>query len=203
MSGMDIRDVRMDMPHHPRYQDRRRDGDVTGIAIHHSATANRVTGVCMDDASSVFNHHVHVLGWEHGGYHYLVRPNGVIEYALDEAIPAFHAGFRDPANALNLEHGQYWNNHLLAICVLGWFECDRTVDGGTVKIPDRFTVPTPRQVDALIGLLRDMFARYGIGPDSVKGHRELAGCSTRCPGANVDLDALRDQLRQAGRHGAI
>lgn len=192
----------MEMPSHPRYQDRRRDGAVTGVAIHHSATANRITGVSMDDAYSVFSHHVRVLGWEHGGYHYLIRPNGVIEYALDEGIPAFHAGFRDPTNALNLESGQYWNNHLLAICVLGWFECDRTVDGGNVKIPDRFTAPTPRQFAALLDLLSDMFDRYGIGPDSVKGHRELTGCSTRCPGANMDLDALRARLREAGHRGA-
>lgn len=192
----------MDMPNHPVYRDRRRAGAVTGVAIHHSATANRITGLSMDDAYTVFNHHVHVLGWEHGGYHYLIRPNGVIEYALDEEIPAFHAGFRDPANELNLEHGQYWNNHLLAICVLGWFERDRTVERGTVKIPNRFTAPTPRQLESLIDLLRAMFDRYGIGPETVKGHRELTGCSTRCPGANVDLDLLRARLREAGHHGA-
>ena len=139
---VEIQDVRADMPRDPRFQDRPRDGAVTGVAIHHSASANHVTGLCMDDAYAVFSHHVHRLGWEHGGYHYLIRPNGVIEYALDEEVPAFHAGFRDPTNALKLEGGQYWNNHLLAICLLGWFERDRWVNGGVVKIPDRFTAPT-------------------------------------------------------------
>jgi N-acetyl-anhydromuramyl-L-alanine amidase AmpD len=200
MQGLRIRDVREHMPNYGQYQDRRREGTVTGIAIHHSATANRVTGLSMDDARTIFQHHVGTLGWEHGGYHYLVHPGGLVEYALDERIPAFHAGFSDPKDHLNLERGQYWNNHLLAVCVLGWFERDRTT-GGAIPIPNRFTTPTRGQWSALVDLLRDLAHRHAVDAEAIRGHRELAGCRTRCPGANVDLDALRTAVGRSPAGG--
>lgn len=190
-----VRDVRVSMPNHAAYCGTCRAGAVTGIAIHHSATAHPAVGVSTDDAASIFRYHVDVLGWSHGGYHYLVHPNGIVEYALDEHIPAFHAGFHDPDDRLGLEHGQYWNNHLIAICLLGWFECGRRLPGATAPIPDRFTSPSARQWDALVVLVRGLMQRYGIHADAVTGHRELAGCRTRCPGANMDLNTLRATLR--------
>lgn len=197
---LDARDVRAAMPNYAAYRGIRRPGPVTGIALHHSATANRVTGVSLDSALTVFRYHVETLGWSRGGYHYLVHPNGVVEYALDEGTPALHAGFSDPDDRLGLEQGQYWNNHLLAVCLLGWFDDDRRVDGGAVLIPNRFTTPTSSQRRSLVALLRDLIVRHGLGPDAVKGHRELAGCRTACPGSKVDLDALRAELR-AGAPG--
>jgi len=189
-----IRDVRADMPNYAQYRGDRRSGAVTGIAVHHSATANPATGVAMENARAIFLHHVRTLGWSKGGYHYIVHPTGVIEYALDEETPAFHAGFRDPDDSLALEHGQYWNNHLLAICLLGWFDHDRVGREGSTPIPNQFTAPTPGQWQALLDLLRDLMQRHGVAAHAVRGHRELTGCRTRCPGANVDLDALRAAL---------
>jgi N-acetyl-anhydromuramyl-L-alanine amidase AmpD len=193
MNGLTIRDVRADMPNYAHYRDWQRQGAVIGIAVHHSATANSLTGVSMDNAHSVFRHHVDALGWSHGGYHYLVHPNGLIEYALDEQIAAFHAGFSDPEDRLTLEHGQYWNNHFLAVCLLGWFERDRISTHGQPLIPNQFTAPTHGQWQALLALLQDLMQRYGITADTIKGHRELAGCRTQCPG-NVDLEAVRTTL---------
>ncbi len=195
MGTLKVRDVRATMPNYGAYCDVRREGDVTGIAIHHSATANVVTGVSMDDAATIFRHHVETLGWSHGGYHYLVHPTGLVEYALDEATPAFHAGFRDPGDLLRLECGQYWNNHLIAVCLLGWFEPERMPVGAAAPIPNRFTSPTRGQWTALLGLLRDLMGRHAISAEFVRGHRELVGARTRCPGENVDLDALRAALR--------
>lgn len=195
MTEMHIRDVRALMPNHAAYCDVRRAGAVTGIAIHHSATAHPEAGVSMDDAASIFRYHVETRGWSRGGYHYLVHPNGLVEYALDERIPALHAGFVDPDDRLDLECGQYWNNHLIAVCLLGWFERDRIGPGRRV-IPNRFTTPTPGQWHALVALVRDLAQRHAIDADAIRGHRDLAGCRTRCPGANVDLDALREAVRQ-------
>lgn len=197
-----IRDVRASMPNYEHSQALRRPRVITGIAVHHSATANRVTGVSLDDAASIFRYHVETLGWSRGGYHYLVHPNGLVEYALDEDIPALHAGFADPDDALGLECGQYWNNHLIAICVLGWFERDRMADGGTVAIPNRFVAPTPTQWRALLQMLGDLVRRHGLDAAAVKGHRELAGCRTQCPGSTVDLDHLRAALREAASQAA-
>lgn len=195
MSRLQLRDVRASMPSRAGHRDRRRPGPITGIAIHHSATANGVTGVSMDTAQTIFRYHVETLGWERGGYHYLVHPNGLVEYALDEQTPAFHAGFVDPDDTLRLECGQYWNNHLLAVCLLGWFENDRTVDGGAGTIPNRFTAPTPAQHRALVSLLVDLVTRHDLAAEVVKGHRELAGCRTVCPGGNLNLTDLRRELR--------
>ena len=191
MSALRLHDVRALMPNYGGYRDQRRPGPVTGIAVHHSATANHVTGVSTDTAATIFSYHVEVRGWSHGGYHYVIRPNGLVEYALDETIPGFHAGFVDPDDTSHLECGQFWNNHLLAVCLLGWFDADRKVAGGATAIPNRFTSPTRAQRDATVTLLTDLARRHGLDAASIKGHRELAGCHTVCPGRNVDMDDLR------------
>ncbi|GAB4463060.1 MAG: hypothetical protein Kow0031_41280 [Anaerolineae bacterium] len=172
---------------------------VTGIAVHHSGTANRVTGAPIGDAASFFNYHVNIRGWTHGGYNYVITGEGKIEYALDEKISAYHAGFKDPDNSEGLEYGQYWNNHYLAICLSGWFTTNRTYqdDGGqTQPIPNNHTRPTEAQYSALIELIQHLRQKYNIPIENVRGHRELAGNSTVCPGLNFDPAALRDRLRQ-------
>jgi N-acetyl-anhydromuramyl-L-alanine amidase AmpD len=200
---LNLRDVRASMPGYERCRGRRREAEVTGIAVHHSAGANAVTGVSTGDALAIFDYHVRTLGWEHGGYHYLVHPTGLVEYALDEDVPAFHAGFSDPDDRLSLEHGQYWNRHLLAVCLLGWFDRDRVTGPGRVAIPNLFTSPLPAQRRALVALLATLARRHGITADAIKGHRELEGCRTGCPGANVDLEALRqDVARRLAEGGA-
>jgi N-acetyl-anhydromuramyl-L-alanine amidase AmpD len=202
VSALDIRDVRAAMPgHDPSRAAAPRPG-LSGIALHHSATANPVVGLAGEDARAIFRYHVETLGWRHGGYHYLVHPGGLIEYALDETLPAPHAGFRDPEDRLGLERGQYWNRHFLAVCLLGWFDRDRVDPGSGAAIPNRFTAPTGQQLRALTGLLRDLCRRHRIPPRQVRGHRELAGCRTRCPGTNIDLDGLRAALAAPGPGGA-
>jgi N-acetyl-anhydromuramyl-L-alanine amidase AmpD len=189
LTAVRIVDVRDEMPARPGSTPLPRSGDVLGIAVHHSATANVANGLSLDTARSIFEHQVFRRGWSHGGYHYLIRPNGLVEYALDEAVPGFHAGFVDPDDELGLEHGQYWNEHYLAVCVLGWFESDRRI--GETPIPNHFVRPTTVQWQALLELVADLRARHGLPPDRVRGHRELTGCHTRCPGEHLDLAALR------------
>ena len=190
MSGPRVVDVRAEMPVRPASPPPApRSGAVLGIAVHHSATANVANGLSLDTARTIFEHQVFGRGWAHGGYHYCIRPTGLVEYSLDEAVAGFHAGFVDPGDRLGLEHGQFWNEHYLAVCVLGWFESDRRIGGQ--RIPNHFTRPTPPQWDALVALVADLRARHDLPADSVRGHRELAGSRTRCPGAHLDLAALR------------
>jgi N-acetyl-anhydromuramyl-L-alanine amidase AmpD len=174
-------------------------GDVTGVAIHHSATADPRTGAPVGNARTFFEYHVDVLGWTHGGYHYVLLPDGTLEYALDERIAAYHAGFKDHVDLYRLEQGQYWNNHYLAICMVGYFDVGRTWrDGAGLvhPIPDEHTTPTPAQMETLRTFVRHLMQQYGIPAENVRGHRELAGCSTRCPGLNFDLGAFRDSLQE-------
>lgn len=193
-----IKDVRAQMPNFQAYKDWQRGGPILGVAVHHSATANRLTGAAIGDAATFFEYHVKTNGWTHGGYNYVITGSGEIEYALDDRISAYHAGFKDPDNSAGLEFGQYWNNHFLAICLAGWFTENRTyVDaaGRAQPIPNLHTRPSEAQFNALVGLIQQLRQKYNIPVENVRGHRELAGNSTICPGLNFDPAALREKLR--------
>ncbi len=168
-------------------------GAVTGVAIHHSGAVDLTTGVSRASARDIFDYHVGVRGWSHGAYHYLIRPNGLVEYALDETTAGIHAGFTDQHDRRHLEGGQFWNNHLIAVCLLGWFDRDRIHPSGA-SVPNRFTTPTPAQWTATVATVSEILERYALDADSVRGHRELDGCATACPGSQIDLDQLRAVL---------
>ena len=194
---LNLKDVRAEMPNYTAYKDWQRSGQILGIAIHHSATVNRATGAPLGTAQTFFDYDVKVRGWAHGSYNYVISGNGQIEYALDEQIAAYHAGFNDPNDSLGLEQGQYWNNHYLAICLAGWFSHQRSYrdsDGHTHPIPDNDTNPTEAQMQSLLGLIQQMRQKYNLSVQQVRGHRELAGSNTICPGYNFDLAHLRRQL---------
>jgi hypothetical protein len=73
---------------------------VTRIAVHNTGTA---AGVAVG-AQAIANWHVHGLGWEHGGYHVVVRADGRCEYALDVRYQGYHAfRFNRDSVALALE----------------------------------------------------------------------------------------------------
>lgn len=195
-----IKDVRAEMPNYENYKNWQRSGQILGIAIHHSATAERTTGAPLGNARTFFDYHVRERGWTHGGYNYVITGSGEIEYALDEKIAAYHAGFADPDNSEGLEQGQYWNNHYLAICLAGWFSEGRTYrdnNGQVHPIPNNFTVPTFVQVEALLSLVQQLRKKYQIPVENVRGHRELAGNATNCPGPKFDPAQFRTSLRAA------
>lgn len=200
--SLNIKDVRAEMPNYHRYKDWERPGTILGIAIHHSQMADPTTGAPGGDARSLFDYQVNVQGWNHGGYNYVITEQGEIEYALDEKISAFHAGFKDPGDAAGMEYGQYWNNHYLSICLAGWFSENRTYrdgNGQSYPIPNQHTRPTAAQTEALIALIQHLREKYHIPVEHVRGHRELAGNSTTCPGYNLDPADLRASLRAADR----
>jgi hypothetical protein len=195
---LNIKDVRAEMPNYENYKDWQRSGEILGIAIHHSATADRSTGAPLGNAQTFFDYHVNTRGWSHGGYNYVIPGSGQIEYALDEKISAYHAGFKDPDNSEGLEQGQYWNNHYLAICLAGWFSENRTYRddaGHTQPIPNSYTTPTEAQLAALLSLIQHLRRKYNVPVENVRGHRELAGNSTTCPGHNFDPAQIRAKLR--------
>jgi hypothetical protein len=197
---LQIKDVRAEMPNYANYKDWQRSGDILGIAIHHSATADRTTGAPIGNAHSFFDYHVNGRGWAHGGYNYVITASGEVEYALDEKIAAYHAGFADPDNSEGLEQGQYWNNHYLAICLAGWFSQNRTYRdnaGHTLPIPNNYTNPSAAQMQALLALVQQLRQKYGLLVENVRGHRELAGNATTCPGPNLDPAQIRAALRAA------
>ena len=193
-----IKDVRAEMPNYQNYKNWQRDGDIRGIAVHHSATADRITGAPVGNARSFFDYHVNTQGWAHGGYNYVITGDGTIEYALDDKIAAYHAGFKDPNNSLGLEYGQFWNNHYLAICLSGWFADNRVyrdASGNSQPIPNDYTFPTAAQMESLLALIQHLRRKYQIPVEQVRAHRELLGNSTACPGPNLDPAELRAKLQ--------
>lgn len=201
-----LTDVRTEMPNYDEYEHWQRHGEILGIAIHHSETINRATGEPMGNANHLAEYHVNVRGWAHGGYNYVITPTGEIEYALDEKIPAYHADFEDPSDSLGLEYGQYWNNHYLAICLVGWFSDQRSYrdkQGHTHHVPNNHTTPTEAQMTALISLIQELRQKYDIPVENVRGHRELAGSHTVCPGFNVDPAAVRRHLTTLDQRDAV
>ena len=195
-----IEDVRHEMPNYAARSTWRRAAEITGIAIHHSAMVHNLFGQSFDDAHAIFDLHVNQRKWDHGGYHYIILTDGTIQYALDEAFAAWHAGFQDPEDRLGLEAGQYWNNHFLAICLTGWFgswrwaQIWRPMTHRRVPILNLHTRPSSAQMHSLIWLLQCLMAKYALPPEQVRGHCELEGHQTQCPGPNFDLHRLRGQL---------
>ncbi len=198
--GVKLVDVRAEMPNYEAYKDWQRPGEVLGIAVHHSASASSATGKPLGNALTYFNYHVNTRGWTHGGYNYVILDDGTVEYALDERIAGYHAGFKDSNNTLNLEYGQYWNNHYIAICLAGWFSSGRTYkdkDGNVHLYPEEYIVPSEAQMDALIKLCLHLMGKYDIPVENVRGHRELEGSHTQCPGLNFTPVELREKIRAA------
>ncbi|HEY6042125.1 MAG TPA: peptidoglycan recognition family protein [Anaerolineae bacterium] len=199
-----LADVRHLMPKYDKYNHKpefRRAGPVLGLALHHSATVNEA-GEGVGDAELFFKFQTADTtqggyGWNHGAWHYVIRVDGLIEYALDESLAGYHAGFAAPAQDdpareqksrtfRELEDGQFWNNHYLSICLAGDF-----------SRPD--ARPTEAQWYSLLMLASDLRWRYEIPLENMRGHSELMAESglpefTDCPGRHFDLDALRAQL---------
>lgn len=198
-----LADVRALMPKFDKYNNKpeyRRVGPALGIALHHSATVD-AQGEPLGDAELFFKFQTADVseggyGWDHGAWHYVIRADGMIEYALDESLAGYHAGFAapeetDPAREKRLktfydfENGQFWNNHYLTICLVGDFSREGSH-------------PTDAQWYALLLLVSDLWWRYDIPLENIRGHAELMKASglkdyTDCPGAHFDLDSLRAQ----------
>jgi monofunctional biosynthetic peptidoglycan transglycosylase len=182
------------MPIRPAAALQLRTEPILGVAIHHSATVNRLTGAPLGDAGTIFRNQVFGQGWDHGAYHYVINAQGQIEYTLSVEIPGYHAGFDDAEDHFKLTQGQFWNQRYLAICLIGWFDRDRQdldPTGNPKPIPNQHTRPSPAQRQALERLLAYLSQTYDLPIENMRGHRELAGCDTVCPGQLIDLDEVR------------
>lgn len=100
--------------------------------------------------------HVEERGWGNVGYHYLIEEDGSIEVGRHESMVGAHAA------------GQ--NAHSIGVGVVG----DNT---------DFSRLWTDRQRLALRGLVEDLCRRYPAAV--VKGHRDLEGAKTLCPGLDL------------------
>lgn len=128
---------------------------VNYLAIHHTAGPDSQT------PAQIANFHINSNGWGGIGYHFLIDKSGIVYYVGDISTAR--------ANVANL------NDQVIGICLIGNFTEGR--------------VPTSEQFDS-VNKLCDFFinnypALVNVNSwDAVRGHKDLPGQSTTCPGDN-------------------
>lgn len=139
-------------------------GDVKYIIVHHTQKER-------DFPAYVKLRHVHIRGWEHVGYHYLIgrgKPfsrSGKVYHGRPEAYVGAHAlGF---------------NRSSIGIALIGDLDKQK---------------PTREQLVSLFRFLKEKTAQYNIPVGNVLGHRELPGVTKTCPGRNIDMEFIRAVL---------
>lgn len=132
-----------------------------GIVLHHLA-----------GEGSVEDEHRYSLsrGWIGIGYNYYIRQDGTVWLGRGEEYVGAHSGRK--AGAPGYAEGAYNNSRTIGIGFEGYYHPGH-------KNADK-TMPQA-QYEAGVRLIRDLRAKY---PDIkwIKGHKEMPGCSTACPG---------------------
>jgi hypothetical protein len=145
-----------------------------GLVYHHE-------GSPTPEGSSVWtiaDYHVKTLGWDHIGYHFVIDRKGVIYQTLDPTTRGYHAGYTrsagDDIRKFPNQDPQFYNDFYLAACIVG-------------------NDPTDQQLESMIQL-GTAFKKAGGPKFEIKGHRELPGKATSCPGDGFSMDYLRGQI---------
>ncbi|NOZ21708.1 MAG: N-acetylmuramoyl-L-alanine amidase [Planctomycetes bacterium] len=63
--------------------------------------------------------------------------------------------------------------------------------------------PTPKQIESLLGLLRELQADFDIPTERIFGHREINSKPTICPGKFLSMDEIRAKLRAGAAVAAM
>jgi len=143
----------------------------TAIVIHHSGT-NTGNAAIFDKWHREGNH------WEGVGYDFVIG-NGT-----DSGDGQVEVTFRWRAQKTGAHcggtRGNWANKYAVGICLVGDFNR---------------TLPTRRQIQSLIKLVRFLQNRYGISASRIYGHKDTPGARpTDCPGKNFPLAQLRRML---------
>ncbi len=137
--------------------------------LHHSdGRFTRSLAETLDETRFIQDFHIHGRGWIDIAYHFVVDPLGNIVEGRPEGVLGAHTLSNNEGN--------------VGIVLLGTYH------------PPVNDKPTAAQLAAVAALGRYLVARYGISPDSLKGHRDYK--QTDCPGnfAYAQLAALRKAL---------
>lgn len=137
------------------------------LAIHHTGGPDTQT------PEQIANFHLHSNGWGGIGYHFLIAKDGTVYYVGDISTAR--------ANVANL------NEQVLGICLIGNFTNGRN--------------PTEAQIESVRKLVDFFINHYPALSnvktwDSVRGHKDLPGQSTICPGE--DWSNWRSSLISSG-----
>jgi hypothetical protein len=145
--------------------------DWQAIVIHHAAMAS-------GDAESLHRVHLANPGWDGLGYHFVIgngtqSGDGEIEvgFRWREQREGAHARARKGDD-------NRWNLHSIGVCLVGDFTT---------------APPSPRQMDAVVRLVRALMDEYRIPADNVVPHSIVH--ATECPGARFPWGQFMAKLR--------
>lgn len=143
----------------------------TAIVIHHSGT--------KDGNAAIFDRwHKEGKHWEGVGYDFVIgngadSGDGQVEVTFrwrNQKVGAHCGGTR----------GNWANKEAVGICLVGNFNN---------------TVPTTRQMESLVKLIRFLQNRYGIAKSQIYGHNTTPGARrTECPGKKFPMASLKSML---------
>lgn len=170
--ALDVKYIADQLPSRGRWPQREL-GEVTDITIHH--TAAPVSQTPEQIAAFHLNKH-RMLAKSHGVKQSRPRPWPAIAYHY--LVYPDGTVLQTLDDSANSWHNGYNNTHALGVCMVGNFEK---------------TEPTEIQLRNMLLLVAALKALY----PSVKylmGHREYKK-ATLCPGANVDMNALRAAVK--------
>jgi len=105
-------------------------------------------------------------GWSGIGYNYFIEKSGEIIEGRGQHMGA---------------HAYGYNRTSIGICMTGDFDIE---------------LPTNEQWTSLLWLSGYMMKLYNLQPDQVLGHRELDGVKKTCPGRLINMDEVRQQVRE-------
>jgi hypothetical protein len=147
------------------------------VTIHHTETpstdpARQVRGIQ--------NYHMDTRGWCDVGYHFLIGVDGTIYEGRPLEKLGAHTG------------GQNTNN--IGIAFIGCFQPG--CSWGPTSPPEAAIQAAGR----LLAALSDIYG-FDVSASTVKGHRDMPGADTDCPGDN--LEARIGDIIEIGRSGVI
>lgn len=142
------------------------------VVIHHSATEK--------GNARIFDKHHKKRGFKYGlGYHFVIC-NGT--YGRKDGQTEIGNRWKRQLDGAHCRAGN-GNQTGIGVCLVGDFNKTR---------------PTKKQFDSLVRLVTHLCYHYEIPLVNVKGHGQMAGANTECPGKNFPWDKFRKALAERG-----
>ena len=143
-----------------------------GIVIHHRAGYGTVKS-CHDQ-------NISGNGWIGIGYNFYVRLDGSVWYGRGLEYVGAHAGRKK--GCAGYEDGAYNNSRTIGIGCEGLYHPESYAEP-TLEMPEA-------QFNAVVKLIRDLQEIYP-SIKWIKGHKEMPGTATACPGKYFPLDKIK------------
>lgn len=160
------------------------------IAIHHSA-------IHGGNVKAFRNYHRSKNWWDIGYNFVICNGDGGADGELQKGRSIGISGAH-----VKSYKGINYNNIALGICLVGWFDdivWEHSNPG--VKFENPYNkIPTKKQMETLIGLVKDLTEEYNIPVKNVLGHQEFPNVYKSCPGGNFNMDEFRNIIRLDSNH---